>query len=300
MAAPQVLPDRSVKPTAFVLLAIVSVQLGSALSKSLFDALGASGAVFLRVGFAALVLLALWRPPLYAYSRSSYRTLILFGLSLACMNLCFYVAIARIPLGIAVALEFIGPLGLSAAKSRQWMDLVWVGLAAAGIVLLAPIGQSSLNPSGIVFALMAGVLWAVYIVLSARTGQVDSGGGGLAVAMSVAALAIAPIGIASGGMALLAPNHLAIGFGVAMLSSVITYSLELEALRTMPVTVFGVLMSLEPMVAACLGLLLLGEQLDGRAIAAILLVTIAAAGVSFFKPVLLPGPVNPVPRDSQC
>lgn len=279
-------PTRSsavLSPTILVLLSIVSTQLGSAIAKSLFEQLNPFAVVFLRVGFAALVLLALWRPQWRQVDRSAYPLLVLFGLALALMNLSFYLAIERVPIGIAVALEFVGPLGVAIAHSRRWIDLLWVALAASGIILLAPIGNgSALDPAGIGLALTAGGFWAAYILLSARVGQALPGGTGLAWAMMIGAIVLFPIGLVAGGSALLSPRLLLIGFGVALLSSALPYSFELEALRWMPVRVFGVLLSLEPMVAAVTGLLVLRETLDLKATMAIVLVTVAAAGAARF------------------
>ncbi|MFM7427487.1 MAG: EamA family transporter [Elainella sp.] len=273
----------SVSPTLLVLLSVFSTQLGSALAKRLFEQLNPYGIVYLRVGFAALVLLALWRPRWRQVDRATYPILTLFGLALALMNLCFYLAIARIPIGIAVALEFIGPLGVAVAHSRRWLDGLWVLLAAAGILLLAPIGDGlKLDPTGVSLALTAGGLWAAYILLSARVGKALPGGSGLALAMTIGAIGLTPVGLLAGGSGLWSPSLLLFGFGVALLSSALPYSLELEALRWMPVQVFGVLLSLEPVAAAATGFLVLGETLSLRAMLAILLVTIAAAGAAFF------------------
>ena len=272
-------------PTALVLLSIVSAQLGAAIAKSLFDALGPGGTVFLRITFAALVLLFLVRPKWGGYDRTEYFVAGLFGLALAGMNFSIYLAIDRIPLGIAVTLEFVGPLGVAVAGSRRMLDLLWVVLAAAGILLLAPLGVlggMDLDPVGVAFALLAGCLWASYILLSARTGSVFPGGTGLVIALSVGTLVLLPIGIAGAGYALLDPKLLLAGFGVAMLSSAIPFSLDLEALRKIPARVFGVLMSLEPAVAALAGLVVLGERLEMRAVAAILFVTVASSGASLF------------------
>lgn len=270
-------------PISLVLVSIGSTQLGSALAKSLFAALSPMGMVFLRVGFAAVLLLIVWRQDLLVGNiRSNYRVLILFGLSLALMNLSFYMAVERIPLGIAVTLEFIGPLGVAIVNSRQVLDVLWVMLAAIGIILLAPVGGLKLDLVGVALALLAGSFWAAYILFSARVGQVFPGGKGLALAMAVAAIILLPIGVSAGGSALLKPNVLLMGFGVAMLSSAVPYSLELEALRFLPVRVFGVLLSLEPVAAALMGFIVLGETLNLRAIMAILLVSVAAAGASRF------------------
>jgi inner membrane transporter RhtA len=277
--------SRGVPPTGLVMFSIVSVQLGATIAKSLFVSLGPGGTVFLRIAFAALVLLLLVRPKLRGHGRSGYLVAIVFGLALAGMNLSLYLAIDRIPLGVAVTLEFIGPLGVAVAGSRRLLDLLWVVLAAAGILLLAPLdvlGGTNLNPVGVAFALLAGCLWASYILLSARTGSAFPGGTGLVIALCVGTVVLLPVGIAGAGYALLDPKLLLAGFGVAMLSSAIPFSLELEALRKIPARVFGVLMSLEPAVAALAGLVVLGERLEMRAVAAIILVTVAAAGASRF------------------
>jgi inner membrane transporter RhtA len=272
-------------PTSLVLLSIFSVQLGAAIAKGLFDQLGPAGTVFLRVGFAALVLLLLWRPSLGGHARGGYLVAVVFGLALAAMNLSLYLALDRIPLGIAVTLEFVGPLGVAVAGSRRVLDLLWVALAAAGILLLAPLnilGETDLDPAGVALAFLAGCFWAAYILLSARTGSVFPGGTGLVIALCVATVALVPVGIAGGGVSLLDPELLLAGFAVAMLSSAIPYSFELEALRKLPARVFGVLMSLEPAVAALVGFVVLGETLGLRAITAVLLVTVAAIGASRF------------------
>lgn len=271
---------RVVPPTGLVLLSIGTTQLGAAIAKSLFDELGTAGTVLLRVGFAALVLLLLWRPQLKGYVRANYFVVILFGLTLAGMNLCFYSALERIPLGIAVTLEFVGPLGVALAGSRRFLDLLWIVLAAVGIVLLAPLGGAKLDPLGVALALLAGGFWAAYILISARVGRAFSGGAGLALAMAVAAVVLLPVGVLSAGAALLDLKLLTMGFGVALLSSAIPYSLELEALRRLSTPVFGLLMSLEPAIAALVGFLILGEELGFRAITAVLLVTVATVGAS--------------------
>jgi inner membrane transporter RhtA len=272
-------------PTSLALLPIFFVQLGAAVAKGLFDQLGPGGTVFLRVGFAALVLLLLWRPSVRGHARGDYLVAILFGLTLAAMNFTLYQALDRIPLGVAVTLEFVGPLGVAVAGSRRMLDLLWVVLAAAGIVLLAPLdvlGETDLDPVGVALALLAGLFWASYILLSARTGSIFPGGTGLVIALCIGTAVLVPVGIVGGGAALLDPGLLLAGFAVAMLSSVVPYSLELEALRKLPARVFGVLMSLEPAVAALVGFVILGERLGLRALAAVLLVTVAAVGASRF------------------
>ena len=260
-----------------MLLAVASLQVGAAFAVELFDELGPAGAAFGRLAFAAVILVALWRPRVRG---RPVGTAIAFGLALGAMNLCIYEAMDRIPLGVAVTFEFIGPLGVAVVASRKPLDLLWVVLAAAGIVLLADYSGGSLDPLGVAFALAAGVLWAAYIVLSQRTGALFPGGTGLAVAMVAGAVLVAPFGIAEAGAELLAPELLGALLGVAIASSVLPYSLELEALRRLPKRVFGVLMSLEPAVAALAGFVVLDQDLALRDWVAIGLVVIASAGAS--------------------
>jgi inner membrane transporter RhtA len=269
--------DRA-KSITLVLAAIVSVQSGAAVATTLFDDLGPTGTVLARLGFAALVLVAIWRPALAGVRGERLRDVALFGIVLAGMNSSFYLALDRIPLGIAVTFEFVGPLGVAFAASRRRLDLVWAIMAAAGILLLSPTPGSDLDALGVGLALLAGAFWAAYIVLSARIGRSFAGGSGLALAMCVAALLMLAPGIAAGGAELLDPSAIAVGFAVAMLSSAIPYSLELEALRRLPQGTFGVLMSLEPAVAATVGLIGLGQDLSAREVIAIALVVGASAG----------------------
>ena len=203
-----------------------------------------------------------------------------FGFALVAMNLSYYEALNRIPLGIAVTFEFVGPLGVAVAASRHALDLLWVALAAAGILLLSDFGTADLDRLGVALALLAGCFWAAYILLSARVGQRFPGGQGLALAMAAGALMLAPVGAGDGGTELIGAEVLAIGFAVAILSSVIPYRLELEALRRMPAGVFGVLMSLEPAAATLAGFLVLGEELAARELVAIGLVVAASAGAA--------------------
>ncbi|MFD0664243.1 EamA family transporter [Thermocatellispora tengchongensis] len=204
-----------------------------------------------------------------------------FGVTLGLMNLAFYEALSRLPMGIAVAIEFLGPLGVAVAASRRRLDLLWVVLAAAGIALLAPWSEASrVSWAGIGFAALAALCWAGYIVLSAATGRRFPGTTGLSFAMIVSLVLVAPVGLASGGAGLLDPELLLIGLGVGLLSSVIPYSIELEALRRMPKKVFGILMSLEPAAAALVGLVVLGEVLHLREWAAIGCVVVASVGAT--------------------
>ena len=267
------------RAAGLVLGGVVSVQAGSALATTLFDELGPGGAVLLRNLFAALVLVAVWRPVLREHSKPALRSAAIFGIALAGMNLSFYEALDRLPLGIAVTLEFTGPLAVAIAGSRRAIDLLWVTMAAAGIVLLSGgFGGEGIDTVGALFALAAGAFWGGYILISARVGREFSGGTGLAIAMSVSAILLLPVGVGDGGGELLDPALLAAGAGVALLSSVIPYSLELEALRRLSPGTFGVLMSLEPAAAALIGLIALDQGLAAAEVVAIALVVAASAG----------------------
>ena len=261
-----------------VIGAVVSVQCGSAAATTLFDQVGPAGAVLYRLLFAAVLLLAIWRPHPMQAGRDGLVLAGAFGVTLAGMNLCFYESLDRIPLGIAVTFEFVGPLLVGLFGTRRRLDLVWVACAAAGVLLLSrPSGSAS--AAGIGFALLAGGFWAVYILLSARIGRVFPGGRGLALAMGLAAvLMVIPGSLAAGGK-LLHPGSAAVGAATGVLSSVIPYSLELEALRRIAVGTFGVLMSMEPAVAALIGLIALGQNLAAVDVAGIALVVVASAGV---------------------
>jgi inner membrane transporter RhtA len=269
-----------IPPTLLVLFAVSSVQFGGACAKTLFDDVGPSGVVLLRVLFAAVILTALWRPALRGRSFADWRLIAAYGIALVAMNLSFYEALDRIPLGIAVTFEFVGPLGVAVASSRRPLDLLWVGLAAAGIVLLSDFGTADLDTLGVGLALLAGGFWAAYILLAARVGRAYPGGQALALGMAVGAVLVAPVGLADAGADLIDAEVLVIGLVVAILSSAIPYTLELEALRRMPQGVFGVLMSLEPAAAALAGFIVLGEDLAARELVAIALVVTASAGAA--------------------
>jgi inner membrane transporter RhtA len=261
-----------------VLGGVVSVQVGSAVATTLFDELVPPATVFVRLLFAALALVAVWRPSVRAVDAGGWRLVALFGVSLGAMNLSFYEALDRIPLGITVTLEFVGPLGVAVLTSRRRLDLVWAALAACGIVLLSPLPAGSIDALGAGLALLAGSFWGAYILLSARVGRAFEGGDGLALAMAIGAVLLIPAGIAGAGSDLLDARVLAVGFAVALLSSAIPYSLELEALRHLPESTFGVLMSLEPGVATLAGFVILGQGLSALELVAIGLVTAASAG----------------------
>jgi inner membrane transporter RhtA len=262
----------AIPPPALVMLGIVSVQLGSAVAKQLFTEVGSLGAVALRLFFAATVLLLLWRPSL-RMARSAW--MVVLGL----MNLFFYLSLARIPLGLAVTIEFLGPLAVAILGSRRWLDVFWAILATGGVVVLIE-GRGELDPVGVLFALAAGAFWALHILTGAALGRHTTQGKGLALGMVVAALVAVPFGVANTGTALIQPWVLVAGLGVALMSSVIPYSLDLEALRRIPPRVFGILMSLEPAMAALIGLVVLRESLHPSQWIAVLCVVVASAGAT--------------------
>lgn len=269
-----------VPSAGLVLGAIASVQFGSALAATLFARIGPAGAVTLRLVTAAIVLCALWPARVRGQAQGSLWLAALFGLVLAGMNLSFYEALHRIPLGIAVSLEFAGPLTVALAGSRRALDALWALLACGGIVALAHGRARGLDGLGVALALLAGALWGTYILLNARVGRTFAGSTGLSLAMCVGALALLPLGIAQAGTRLVQPRSLAPGIAVGLLSSVIPYSFELEALRRIRTSVFGVLMSLEPGVAAVAGLIVLGQGMSARALGGIALVSAASLGAS--------------------
>ncbi|MEU4652579.1 EamA family transporter [Streptomyces sp. NPDC023723] len=265
-------------PVGLVLAGGLSVQFGGALAVTLMPRAGALGIVTLRLAVAAVVLLLVCRPRLRGHSRADWGTVIVFGVTMAAMNGLFYQAVDRIPIGAAVTLEVLGPLALSVATSRRAVNLVWAALALAGVFLLSGGGFDSLDPAGAGFALAAGGMWAAYIVFSARTGRRFPQADGLALAMAVGALLFLPLGIAESGTKLVDPVTLGLGAAVALLSSVLPYTLELLALRRLPAATFAVLMSLEPAIAALAGFLVLDQALTAAQAAAITLVVAASMG----------------------
>lgn len=256
----------------------ISVQFGGALAVTLMPRAGALGVVALRLFAAAVILLLVCRPRLRGHSRADWGTVIVFGVTMGAMNGLFYEALARIPLGTAVTLEVLGPLALSVLASRRAINAVWAGLALGGVFLLGGGGFGGLDLVGVAFALGAGSMWALYIVFSARTGRRFPQADGLALAMAVAALLFLPLGIAEAGGRLLNPTTLGLGSAVALLSSVLPYTLELLALRRLPASTFAILMSLEPALAATAGFLILGQSLTATQAAAIALVIAASMG----------------------
>jgi inner membrane transporter RhtA len=270
----------AVPAPVFVLMSIASVQFGSAVARTLFDELSAAGVTLLRLGIAALVFGVVFRPRVWRWHAAAWRAAALLGLVMAVMNLVFYLSLRTVPLGTAVTVEFIGPLGLALAQTRRLIDLLWALLAAAGVVLLG-LGSGGAAPlGGMALALVAGVCWAAYILLSARLGSLVPGTGGLAVSLAVAAVVVVPFGAHGASAVVDRPALLIGGVAVALLSSVLPYGLEINALRHIPTRVFGILMSLEPAAAAIAGFVLLHQRLGPRETAALLLVSLASLAVT--------------------
>jgi inner membrane transporter RhtA len=269
--------DRSTAPL-LVLGGVVSVQFGAAFAATLIPRIGAIGSVTLRLGFAMLILLAVARPRWRGRSRRAWVTVGIFGLALAAMNSAFYSSLAYLPIGVAVTVEFLGPLALAAVLSRRARDLGAVVAAALGVALVSGAFDAAwgrFEPIGLFWAGVAGVLWATYIVLSQRTGTLFDGLDGLALALVVSTVLVAPFGLAS--VDTWTPEIVGLGVGIAVLSSVLPYSLELMALRHLTQRVFGVLLSLEPAVAAVAGLVVLGQVLDRGQVVGLALVVVASA-----------------------
>ncbi|WP_208545587.1 EamA family transporter [Streptomyces sp. Tu 2975] len=269
---------RSLGPVALVVAGGLSVQFGAAVAVMLMPRAGALGVVTLRLVLAALVLFVICRPRLRGHSRVDWATVITFGAAMGGMNMLFYQAVDRIPLGAAVTLEVLGPLALSVIASRRLVNLLWAALALAGVALLGGGGFERLDPVGAAFALAAGGMWAAYIIFSARTGRRFPQADGLALAMGFAALLSLPFGLVEAGSRLFVPSTLVLGLAVALMSSVLPYTLELLALRRLPAATFAVLMSLEPAIAAAAGFLLLSQALSPAEGLAIVLVVVASMG----------------------
>ncbi|MET9952950.1 EamA family transporter [Streptomyces sp. NPDC006339] len=279
-AAPAPAPGRAGRlgPVALVVAGGLSVQFGSALAVLLMPRAGALGVVTLRLVLAAVVLLAVCRPKVRGYGRADWGTVLAFGAAMSGMNILFYLAVDRIPLGAAVTLEVLGPLALSVFASRRLVNLLWAGLALGGVVLLSGGGFDRLDPAGAGFALAAGAMWATYIVFSARTGRRFPQADGLALAMAFGAVLSLPFGIVEAGDRLLVPSTIGLGLAVALMSSVLPYTLELLALRRLPAPTFAILMSLEPAIAATAGFLVLHQALGLTDALAIALVIAASMG----------------------
>ena len=266
-----------------VLLAMISVQGGASIAKHLFPVLGASGTASLRVGFATLILLAAFRTNLLKLNRKQWLYCLAYGTCLGAMNLVFYFAIKRIPLGLGVTLEFTGPLALALLGSRRLLDLLWVLLACLGIVLIAPWQDNNLDLLGVALALGAGALWAGYIVLGGKVSRLMKGGDAVAVGMLFATAFVLPFGIASGDLSAVNVPLLLIGVAVALLTSALPYTLEIGALRQIPPKTFGILMSLHPAFAALSGMLFLEEYLSLTQWVSIICVITASVGATYFS-----------------
>jgi inner membrane transporter RhtA len=266
---------------SLLVVGMIATQIGASMAKGLFPLVGATGATALRLTLAAIILSVLFRPWRYRLDRAQWRAVLLYGGSMGTMNLLFYSALATIPLGIAVAIEFIGPLAVALAGSRKPVDFLWVGLAVLGLLVLLPVGQISgdLDPVGIMLAFGAGACWAAYIVF----GQRASTGGGAhtaALGVSLAALIILPLGIASAGAALIQPAILPMALGVALLSSAIPYAIDMLVLPHLPARTYGILMSAEPALAAMSGFVILAEHLSLLQTAGIVAIVLASIGAT--------------------
>ena len=267
-------------PWALVVFAIVSVQIGASFAKGLFDVAGPAGVVFLRTLFAGIVFAVVWRPDVRRLRRSEVAPLLLYGVNIAAMMISFYAAINLVPLGVAVAISFVGPLALAVIGSRQAKDLLWVGCAALGILLLSPFTNGDLNPLGVALSLLSGVTWAAYVLLGRRVCAVPDSNAQLALAMLIAALVMLPFGIGGAVKVLAAPGLIFLALVVAVTSSAVPVALEFAALRSLPPRAFSLLLSLEPVAATVVGFVVLGEALGVRELSGILLVTVAAAATA--------------------
>ncbi|MCX2473076.1 DMT family transporter [Pedobacter sp. MC2016-05] len=269
-----------IPPIPAVLSAIVSVQCGAAIAKGLFPEIGAAATASLRIGLSAIILLVAFRPKLSELNAKQWKYVILYGLSLGAMNMIFYFAIERIPIGLGVTLEFVGPLVVAIFSSKKAVDFIWVILAAAGIALIAPWTDKGLDLIGVLLALLAGAFWAAYILLGGRISKIMKGGEAVAVGMLFATILILPFGFAGGGLNHLNPKLLALGAALALLSSAIPFTLEITALKQLPPRTFSILMSLEPAMASLAAFVFLQEYLTVVECAAVACVVIATAGSS--------------------
>ena len=268
----------NIPPIPAVLLAIISVQSGAGIAKTLFPSIGAAGTASLRIGISALILMAVYRPKLTKLTKEQWKFVIPYGLCLGAMNLVFYFAIERIPIGLAVTLEFIGPLMVAVLGSKRAVDFLWVLLAAAGIVLIAPWTTNGVDILGAALATLAGAFWAAYIVLGGKISQKMDGNEAVATGMLLAACLVVPFGIFGGGLEGLTPKFLGMGIALALLSSAIPFTLEMKALGRLPARTFSILMSLEPAAAAICAFIFLQEYLSFNEILAVVFVVAASAG----------------------
>lgn len=268
----------TISPLPAVLLAIISVQCGAAIAKTLFPEIGAIATASLRIGISAIILFTAYRPKLKQLSSSQWKLVIPYGLSLGAMNLIFYLAIERIPIGLAVTLEFIGPLMVAILGSSRPVDFIWVAFATLGVLLIAPWTNSNVDLLGAGLAVLAGLLWAAYIVLGGKVSKIMDSGSAVATGMLFASLLILPFALVDGRLNTINPGHFGLGFALALLSSAIPFTLEMKALGQLPARTFSILMSLEPAVASLCGLLFLHEYLSLSETLAVVFVIVASAG----------------------
>ena len=257
-------PFQRFVPFLAVLGSVTALGVGTSWAKqALFPVVGAQGTTAVRVGLSALLMLMLWRPWRWRLSRADAQAVVLYGAALGAMNLMFYLSLQTLPFGLAVAIEFAGPLDVAIWSSRRAVDFIWVALAIVGLALLLPLGLSgsTLNPQGVLYAVGAAVFWALYIVFGKRAGHLHAGQS-VSLGLLVAALVVVPVGVAHAGAALLSPSVLLVGVAVAAISSALPISLEMMALKRLPKEAFGIMISMEPAIAALLALALLGERLD--------------------------------------
>lgn len=281
--------SNAARGAGMVLLALVFQEAGAAIAVLAFPAAGPIGMVALRLTFSALILWPFVRPRLRGVTRQAWATVVTYGLVLAAMNVFFYLALSRLYLGTAVTLELMGPIALSVLVARRWVSALWAAIAIVGVILLGG-GGADLDPLGVVFALAAATLWAVYILVTKRTGDHFPGLSGLTIGMSIGAAAVLPVAILTTGPALFSPDVLALGLGIALLSSTIPYALEMLALRRLAPGVFAILLALAPAVAAITGQLMLGQSLGVGSWVGIVLVVVASVGATRTKPAPMPLP----------
>jgi len=279
-----------------LLVAMGSIQIGASFAKTLFHSVGAAGAVALRTALATLMLVVVLRPWRTKLAQGSWGALALYGASLGVMNLLYYLALRTLPLGITVSIEFAGPLAVAVLWSRRAIDFLWIGLAAAGLALLLPLGQShgNVDSTGALFALGAGACWALYIVFGQKAGA-DYGPQAVALGSVIASLIVVPIGVGQAGGRLLSPAVLPYGFAIALLSTALPYTLEMMALTRLPARTFGILMSIEPVFGALVGWTMLHEQLSFAQWAAIGMIILASIGTTWTATAHASSPV-PMPE----
>ncbi|MFC3562439.1 EamA family transporter [Pedobacter jamesrossensis] len=273
----------TIPPVPAVLVSIVSVQGGAAIAKGIFPVLGAAATSSLRIVLSAVILTIFNKPNLKEVTVAQWKAVSLYGLMLGAMNIIFYLAIERIPLGLGVTLEFIGPLTLALTGSKRVLDFLWVVLAALGIVLIAPWSSDGVDLVGVLLALLAGAFWAGYIVMGGRISKIMDGGTAVTIGMLFASALVLPIAIWDGLLTNLRPGFLLSGLALALLSSAIPFTLEMNALRKMPAKTFSILMSLEPAAAALSGMIFLHEYLSLYEWLAVALVVIASAGATLTR-----------------